>query len=312
MPDHDIRIGELKSGHTFTDIRSRPYTVDRLIAKGGMGAAYRVIDGSGRKQVLKVPINLSASYELFSEVRWTNGITDPRVAAVHGMAFLEMLGDRGIAIPCVLMNWYPKTLLEETLARKQIPAEEALVWIRDIAEALDLLQILHRDLKPENVFLGSNGRIAVGDFGLAVPVDRRLRDRAWVSSRFVRAGTLEYMSPEQFACLPDMDSRSDIYTMGLMLYEFVTGAPARTPLEEIENQRRREGARESANTYAIRYFMGSQWQVPTKLIDDVAVRSIVDRCIKLDREDRYVGHRDLVADINLALTGRRELLRKAR
>jgi serine/threonine-protein kinase len=118
-----------------------------------------------------------------------------------------------------------ESLLERLDRERQLPLEEVLAIAADVAEALGYAHrqgILHRDVKPENVLL-MDGRALVVDFGLARAIGeanyRRLTETG------VLVGTAFYMSPEQILAKRDLDERSDIYSLGCIVYEMLTGEP---------------------------------------------------------------------------------------
>jgi serine/threonine-protein kinase len=118
--------------------------------------------------------------------------------------------------------------LRGRLAReRQLPVEDAVRIARVVAGALDYAHrkgVLHRDLKPENIHLDEDGHAVVADFGIARAV-ARAADADTLTSTGVTLGTPAYMSPEQAAGERDLDARTDIYSLGCVLYEMLAGAP---------------------------------------------------------------------------------------
>ncbi|HVT38650.1 MAG TPA: serine/threonine-protein kinase [Gemmatimonadaceae bacterium] len=111
---------------------------------------------------------------------------------------------------------------------KQLPLERAMAITRDVAEALEYAHaqnIVHRDIKPDNILLDrTSGRAVVTDFGIARAIERAA-DISSVTSTGLTLGTPTYMSPEQAAAEKHIDGRSDIYSLGCVLYEMLTGTP---------------------------------------------------------------------------------------
>jgi tetratricopeptide (TPR) repeat protein len=106
---------------------------------------------------------------------------------------------------------------------RQLPIGEALAIVRDVADALEYAHqhgVIHRDVKPENILLAADHAV-VADFGIARALTRAAGDR--ITSTGISVGTPAYMSPEQVGGNPDVDHRSDIYSLGCVLYEMVTG-----------------------------------------------------------------------------------------
>src|SRR5947199_6888787 len=119
--------------------------------------------------------------------------------------------------------------LRQRLEREgQLPLEEALRITRAIASALDFAHgrgVIHRDIKPENIML-HQGEPMVADFGIALAVSSAGRDRLTETGRSL--GTPAYMSPEQATADQQVDARSDIYSLGCVLYEMLAGEPPYT------------------------------------------------------------------------------------
>lgn len=127
--------------------------------------------------------------------------------------------------PCMVSQYMAGGSVEEMLQRVEqhrLPMDQALCIGDQVCQALEHAHghgIIHRDLKPGNVWLGADGAAALGDFGLAVALDR---SRLTLAGMMV--GTVAYMAPEQALGRPP-DARSDLYALGAMLYEMVTGRP---------------------------------------------------------------------------------------
>ncbi len=110
-----------------------------------------------------------------------------------------------------------RALIQET---KKFPPEEAVQITEQICRALEATHnvgVIHRDLKPQNIMRDATGRILLMDFGLA-----RTVEGDGMTQTGALVGTMEYMSPEQ-ALAKDLDQRSDLFTLGLILYELLTG-----------------------------------------------------------------------------------------
>ncbi len=151
------------------------------------------------------------------EIRVVAGLTHPHILPLH---------DSGEASGCLyyVMPYVAGESLRDRLERESpLPAQEAIALARQVASALDHAHregIVHRDIKPENILLEA-GHAVVADFGIARAV------RAAGGSRLTQAGlavgTPDYMSPEQAAGEEEVDGRSDVYSLGCVLYEMLTG-----------------------------------------------------------------------------------------
>ena len=201
------------------------YEVSRVIGEGGMGVVYEAYDTQvDRKVAIKVVRSECLSDKKFltrfkREMEVTTQLRHPSTIRVfeHGNA------EDGR--PYMVMELLTGESLAERLERGRIPEIEALQYARQIAESLSEAHengIFHRDLKPDNIFIESVGVstvVKVLDFGIAGGLD---------ATRLTKAGevfgTPQYMSPEQCNGLP-LDHRTDIYSLGCILYEMIEGRP---------------------------------------------------------------------------------------
>jgi serine/threonine-protein kinase len=198
------------------------YSVDELIARGGMATVYRGTDlRLGRTVALKVLggilVNDPDFVDRFTqEARATAALTHPNVVAVH---------DQGISdgFPFLVMEFVQGRTIREIMAQSgPFTSAHALEIISAVLAGLSSAHdagFVHRDIKPENVLITNDGHIKVTDFGLArVISDTPVSD----STGAVLLGTMAYLSPEQVQQLA-VDQRSDVYSCGILLYEMVTG-----------------------------------------------------------------------------------------
>jgi serine/threonine-protein kinase len=198
------------------------YSVDELIARGGMATVYRGTDlRLGRTVALKVLggvlVNDPDFVERFTqEARATAALTHPNVVAVH---------DQGISdgFPFLVMEFVQGRTIREIMAQSgPFTSAHALEIISSVLAGLSSAHdagFVHRDIKPENVLITNDGHIKVTDFGLArVISDTPVSD----STGAVLLGTMAYLSPEQVQQLA-VDQTSDVYSCGILLYEMVTG-----------------------------------------------------------------------------------------
>ena len=203
------------------------YEILERLGEGGMGAVYRAIDHRlGRNVAIKF---LSASLandpewllRFDEEARLAGSLNHPNVLAVHDIG-------TGSSGPYLVSEVLEGETLRERLARRAVgvraAVEIALGMARGLAAAHQQA-IAHRDLKPENVFLTRDGQVKILDFGIAQrlpPADQSTADGARLLSRGARAGTIEYLSPEQARGEP-ADSRADLFAFGVVLYEMLAG-----------------------------------------------------------------------------------------
>jgi eukaryotic-like serine/threonine-protein kinase len=195
------------------------YRIVSLIGSGGMGTLYRARDERLNRDVaLKfLPSGLSAEGEarerLLTEARAVAALNHPNVCAIYEIAETAD-GRMFFAMPL-----YDGMTLKEKLRQGPLSIEESVNIAIQIARGLaaaHALGIVHRDVKPGNVMLSADGTVRLLDFGLAIPIDGSL-----TSSGGTR-GTVAYMSPQQARGEP-IDARSDLWSLGVVLYEMIAG-----------------------------------------------------------------------------------------
>ncbi|HLK36598.1 MAG TPA: serine/threonine-protein kinase, partial [Polyangiaceae bacterium] len=201
-----------------------PYVVERRLAQGGMSVLFLAHDVEGARIVLKmVPPEIATNAtrtRLMREARALAMVDHPGVVRVHstgehdGVPWIAMDYVHGVDLKRVIVERGP--LPPEIALRYSIQAAEALVAAHDAG-------VVHRDLKPSNLLLNSEGRIVLVDFGIA---KRRAdpRDGEVLTSDREVLGTPAYLSPEQLEH-GLADERSDVWSLGCVLYEMVVGVP---------------------------------------------------------------------------------------
>jgi serine/threonine-protein kinase len=204
------------------------FRLSRELGGGGMAKVYVADDGTTERRivvkVLSPDLAAGVDVERFKrEIQVSAKLHHPRIVPVLGA------GQSGDALLYYTMPFIEGENLAALITReKQLPLDRALAIARDVADALDhahALNIVHRDIKPENILLErSSGHAVVTDFGIARAIEKAA-DIARVTSTGLTLGTPTYMSPEQAAAEHDLDGRSDIYSLGCVLYEMLTGEP---------------------------------------------------------------------------------------
>ena len=258
----------------------------------GQGAAAVVFLAEDRKHHRQVAIKVLRP-EVAADVGAERFIREIETVAQLSHPHILVLFDSGEAdgLPYFVMPYVPGESLRDRLAREhQLPVDEALDYARDVAGALSYahsLGIVHRDIKPGNILL-SAGRAIVADFGVARAISAAIEGEGERPGELF--GTPLYMSPEQFTGSGRIDRRSDLYSLGCVLYEMIAGAPPFTgpTAEALAVQH---------NTEAPPSLRHSQRNVPGEVIE------VVDRLLAKAPADRFITAQQLVD--TLPVGGRR-------
>jgi eukaryotic-like serine/threonine-protein kinase len=200
------------------------YAIEQEIGRGGMATVYLARDLKHQRPVaVKVLAAELASVlgpeRFLREIEVAAGLSHPHILPVH---------DSGEAdgLLYFVMPYVEGESLRTRLDReKQLPVDDALRISREVADALSYAHsrgVIHRDIKPENILLQS-GHAVVADFGIARAVGRAGGET--LTGTGIVLGTPTYISPEQAAGSPDLDGRSDLYSLGCVLYEMLAGHP---------------------------------------------------------------------------------------
>jgi tRNA A-37 threonylcarbamoyl transferase component Bud32 len=196
-----------------------------LIGAGGMGSVYKVRQPKlDRLVALKVLSSDLASDPAFAE-RFDR---EARLLARLGHPNIVTVFDSGVAGPFayLLMEFVDGVNLRQAMKAGRFTPPEALALVQDICAALKFAHeqgILHRDIKPENILIDSRGQVKIADFGIAKLVGENDREQVTLTQRGFVLGSPHYMAPEQLESPGDVDQRADIYSLGVVLYELLTG-----------------------------------------------------------------------------------------
>ena len=274
--------------------RLAQYEILSAIGSGGMGVVYRARDTRlARDVALKVMAPHIASdpqmrRRFETEARAVAALTHPAILSIFELAVIE-------GTPIAVMELLEGRNLRDRILAGSVPWREAVTIATDIADGLAAAHakgIVHRDLKPENVFLTSDGHIKILDFGLAL---QRMEATGPESATIARTaqgivlGTFGYMSPEQVTG-ERVDGRTDIFALGCLLYEMLTGRQlfaGGTPQELIARL-----LRESAPDLS-----GVDPLAPQSL------RAIVTRAVERQPERRFESAQDMAATLRALLSG---------
>ena len=268
--------------------RLGPYSIVELLGAGGMGQVYRAHDSRlGRDVALKVmhrstdPENVA---RFIREARAAGGLNHPNIVSVFDV-------DTENGIPYVVSEVLEGDTLRARLDRGMVPYRKAVEYGVQIAPALDAAHargICHRDVKPANVFITTEGRVKLLDFGIAKLTEREARAASHESTveesqRGMIRGTAGYMSPEQVLG-EAVDHRTDIFALGAVLYELFTGARAFQRASTVQTM-----------TAVLQEDPPDPVSLNPKL--PAAAVALVLRCLEKNREERFQSARDLAFDL---------------
>jgi len=274
-----------------------PYLVLEFLGAGGMGEVYKARDTRLDRIVAMKCLphafatDLAALERFRREARAASALNHPRICTIHDSGDYQ-------GRPFFIMECLEGQSLRDRVAGKAMPIQELLGFATQIADALEAAHakgIVHRDIKPANIFVTAGGQIKVLDFGLA-KLGRESHEAAELSevdATFTRItltrpggvmGTLAYLSPEQ-ARGEEVDSRTDIFSFGVVLYQMATGQPA---------------FRGETSTELIAAILHQAPAKPSALNASVSVSldRIILRSLEKDRTARYQTARELRLDLD--------------
>jgi Tol biopolymer transport system component len=279
-------------------IKLGSYEIVSSLGAGGMGEVYRARDESlGREVAIKVlPKELASDPDRLrrfeQEARAAAALNHPNILAVYGFSTTEEHA------PYLVTELLQGQTLRERLQQGETPVRKAVEFALQTTRGLAAAHargIVHRDLKPENLFLTRDGVVKILDFGLAKLIVPEVASETSVATASfteigVVLGTAGYMSPEQVRGQV-VDHRSDIFSLGAILYEMLSGKRAfegKTAADTMSAILKEEPAELSASGRSL----------------PPALARIVDRCLEKDPAERFQSARDLA--FNLELLGREE------
>ena len=257
------------------------YEILTVLGTGGMGSVYKAQDRELERLVaLKVirpelARNAAIVDRFKQEIRLSHKVTHRNVVRMYDLS--EDAGMRFVTMELVAGRDL-RSILED---RGKMPPDEAVQILQQICTALEAAHsagILHRDLKPQNVMVEDAGRVVVMDFGLA-----RTIEGDGMTQSGALLGTMEYMSPEQ-ALGKELDQRSDIFALGLIGYEMLTGDmpfKAESAIASLLKRTRERAA-------------------PISQLDATlpgALTGIIAKCLETDVEQRYASVGDILKDL---------------
>jgi eukaryotic-like serine/threonine-protein kinase len=274
------------------------YRIEAKIGSGGMGVVYRGVDPRlGRKVAIKVlPTSAVANSDrerrLVQEARAASALNHPNIVTIYEIDRCEQDGQ---TTSFIAMEFVPGSTLAQLIGGKGLRLRDALKYAAQIADALATAHaagIIHRDLKPSNIMVTPQGVVKILDFGLA-KLNTTTEPDAYAETVIggigppteegMVLGTVAYVSPEQAEGLP-LDTRSDIFSFGSVLYEMITGKqafPGTSKLSSLSSVLTREP------------------QPPSQSIPGISpdLDKLIGRCLKKDPVRRWQS----MADVKVAI-----------
>ena len=229
---HIISVTDVPN-HLSTALADR-YRIERQLGEGGMATVYLADDlKHDRKVALKVLRPELAAVlgadRFLQEIKTTAQLQHPNILPLYDSGRTAATHGGGMEFLYYVMPYIQGETLREKLDREQqLGIDDAVRITTDVADALQYAHeqgVIHRDIKPENILL-RNGRAIVADFGIALAVSAAAGGR--MTETGLSLGTPHYMSPEQATAERNITNRSDIYSLGSVLFEVLTGEPPHT------------------------------------------------------------------------------------
>ena len=268
---------ELTTGSTFAG----RYQIIEELGQGGMGKVYKAHDTEIKEKIALKLIKPEISADKKTIERFQNELKFARKIGHRNVCRMYDLNKEEGAY-YITMEYVSGEDLKSFIRRVgQLPSGKAISIAKQVSEGLEeahRLGVIHRDLKPSNIMIDRDGNARIMDFGIA-----RSTEGKGITGAGVMIGTPEYMPPEQ-AEAKEVDQRSDIYSLGVILYEMVTG---RVPFE---------------GDTALSIAMKHKSEVPknpkefnTQLSDDLC--HVILRCLEKDKAKRYQSAREVRSDL---------------
>ncbi len=270
-PKEELTRGTLFAGR---------YEIIEELGKGGMGRVYRVEDTKAKEEIALKLIKPEIAADKKTIERFRNELTTARKISHRNVCRMyDLSEERGQHY--ITMEYVPGEDLKSLIRRVKIDIGTSIRIASQICEGLSeahRLGIVHRDLKPSNIMIDKQGDAKIMDFGIA----RTVKGKG-ITGYGVMIGTPEYMSPEQVEA-NEVDQRSDIYSLGIILYEMTTG---RLPFE-------------ADTPFAVGVKQKSEFPVGPKDINSQIpqdLSQLILKCLEKEKENRYQSTTELQGEL---------------
>jgi serine/threonine protein kinase len=280
----------------LTDTALGPYNVGSLLGAGGNAVVYKarhrelMVDRAIKILPPEIARDSTRMRRFFREARTAGKLDHPNIAKVHEVGDVD-------GIYYIALEYVPGETLAERIKSRQMTVPDLVEVGSQVGAALQYAhskRVIHRDIKSSNIMIGPQRRLKVLDFGLA-KMSRSEDDpeESLSSDTLTRSGvvmgTVSFMSPEQLLGYRDLDGRTDIYSLGVVLYNIATGQLPFTGRTVPEQMDRILNARPEAIARFNPY-------IPEDL------EKIIARCLEKERKARYRSCRNLLADLSRVQT----------
>ncbi len=266
------------------------YRLEELLGRGGMARVYRALDTRLKRwvaiKVIATPFRTDSDYimrfereaQAIAQLEHSNVVTVYRYGEVDDMLYIAMQYVEGVALDILLQEYQEEG--------DYIPSADVLKIIQDVCQSLDYIHskgVIHRDIKPANIMLNKEGQAILADFGLA------LLESAGTQGEIF--GTPHYIAPEQAISSAGAIPQSDLYAVGVILYEMFTGV---VPFDA-----------DSAMSIAMQH-MSEPPEPPRQIRPEInqAVETVILKTLEKEPQDRYSSGAELVANLEKALQTR--------